>query len=337
MQGLILPPQARCPTHQSPLRAGEGVTAAARLLSDECSCSFPILGHVPRFVSTAGYAEGFGIQWKAFRQTQLDSCTGLSISRDRLTRCLGGSLEALRGASVLEVGCGAGRFTEILLAAGARVFACDLSTAVEANFESCGTFADYFVCQADVNALPIAPGSFDFVIALGMIQHTPSPEATIIALARAVRPGGILVLDHYQRRRPVMRLVHAISPRATIRQILRRLPPRLAFIATSGIARALLPAHRMLWRRGVVVDALRAVWRRVSPVFDYYDSFPELGEAALSDWARLDTHDGLTDFYRHLRTPQEISAALEAAGLEVIACGSGGNGVEARARRRQAR
>ena len=70
----------------------------------------------------------------------------------------------------------------------------------------------------------------------------------------------------------------------------------------------------------------------MSPVFDYYDTYPELGKG-LAEWALLDTHDGLTDHYKHLRTPGEIADALSAAGLEVIDSRPGGNGVEARARR----
>ena len=333
MPRQALPPEMRCPSHGAPLDHGAPVASGEKGLKGECGCEFPVRNGVPRFVPASNYADGFGIQWNAFRKTQLDSHSGAPISRNRLTRCLGGSLEPLRGASVLEVGCGAGRFTEVLLDAGARVFACDLSGAVEANLENCGASPRHFVCQADVMKLPVGVGSFDFVIALGMIQHTPSPEETITALAKAVRPGGVLVLDHYRTPRSVLRLLHAITPRGVLRPILLRLPRSMAFRATGRIASLLLPLHRMLWRRGFVVDRIRAVWRRVSPVFDYYDSFPELGEKGLAEWARLDTHDGLTDFYKHLRTPEQIAAALTAAGLLVDECRPGGNGVEARASR----
>lgn len=335
MPNQALHPDLRCPAHGAPLGPGAPVASGERGLRGECGCEFPVLNGVPRFVSASSYAEGFGIQWKAFPKTQLDSHTRTTISRDRLTRCLGGSLDPLRGKGVLEVGCGAGRFTEILLEAGARVFACDLSGAVEANLENCGGHPEYFVCQADVMKLPVKPGSFDFVIALGMIQHTPSPEETIAALAKAVRPGGILVVDHYRTLRPLMRVLYLLSPRTILRSLLLQLPPTLAFRATGWLAWLLLPLHRMLWRRGFVVDKIRAVWRRLSPLFDYYDSFPELDETALGDWARLDTHDGLTDFYKHFRTPEQIAAALNSSGLLVIECRPGGNGVEARAARRE--
>lgn len=52
------------------------------------------------------------------------------------------------------MGFGAGRFTEVLLGAGARVFACDLSEVVEDNYANNGHREDYLMCQADVNLRP---------------------------------------------------------------------------------------------------------------------------------------------------------------------------------------
>src|SRR5678815_5358153 len=128
---MNLPAQLRCITHQQPLtEAGSELTCAM-------GCIVPIINNIPRFVCSENYASAFGRQWNKFRKTQLDSHTGTTISKDRLQRCLGGSLDVIKGKSVLEVGCGAGRFTEIMLKTGARVFACDLSSAVEANYENC--------------------------------------------------------------------------------------------------------------------------------------------------------------------------------------------------------
>ena len=329
---MRLPPELACPVHGTPLDEGPAEAGVLGSLRCAAGCSFPVRRGVPRFVETDAYAAGFGLQWNAFPRTQLDSYTGTRISRDRLARCLGGSLEIVFGQSVLEVGCGAGRFTELLLASRARVFACDLSNAVEANLSNFGGADGYFVCQSDALALPSRPGVFDFVIALGMLQHTPEPERTIAALAKALKPGGTLVLDHYRAPAPVLRLLAALMPRSLLRLLLLRLPPALSLLATSGLTRALLPVHRALWRRGPAVDRLRAVWRRLSPVADYYDAYPELGPH-LEEWALLETHDALTDRYKHLRRPEQIAQALHSAGLEVIDCRPGGNGIEARGRR----
>jgi len=334
---MQLPPQLRCPEHHAAFSMTGAIEAHQDgTLRASCGCRFPVRSGIPRFVWEETYADAFGLQWNDYRTTQLDSHTGVAISKERLARCVGGHLEDLRSARVLEVGCGAGRFTEVLLTAGASVFAVDLSSAVDANYANCSDAPGYFVCQADVESLPVAPASFDAVIALGMIQHTPSPERTIEALAKSVRPGGLVVVDHYLPLPRLKRLLRALTPRGILRQILIRLPPRASLRATDALVHALLPIHRMLWRHGPIADRVRAVWLRLSPVFDYYESYPELGEH-LAEWALLDTHDGLTDHYKHGRTPSELAKALRAAGLEVIDSRKRGNGAEARALRPERR
>jgi len=333
---MQLPSQLRCPVHRAAFSTDALESDQDGTLRASCGCAFPVRKGIPRFVRDETYADAFGLQWNDYRTTQLDSHTGVAISKERLARCVGGHLEDLRSARVLEVGCGAGRFTEVLLTAGANVFAVDLSSAVDANYANCSDAPGYFVCQADVESLPVAPASFDAVIALGMIQHTPSPERTIEALAKSVRPGGLVVVDHYLPLPRLKRLLRALTPRGILRQILIRLPPRASLRATDALVHALLPIHRMLWRHGPIADRVRAVWLRLSPVFDYYESYPELGEH-LAEWALLDTHDGLTDHYKHGRTPSELAKALRAAGLEVIDSRKSGNGAEARALRPERR
>ena len=72
---------------------------------------------------------------------------------------------------------------------------------------------------------------------------------------------------------------------------------------------------------------------RVSPVASYYHLLPELSDEQQLQWALLDTHDGLTDYYKHLRTEWEIVTCLQALGLTNIWSNQGGNGVEARGTR----
>ena len=69
---------------------------------------------------------------------------------------------------------------------------------------------------------------------------------------------------------------------------------------------------------------------------EYYRAHPELNDELQREWALLDTHDSLTDWYRHLRSRKAIRAALERSGLTSIWCEKGGNGVEARAMRPRA-
>jgi 2-polyprenyl-3-methyl-5-hydroxy-6-metoxy-1,4-benzoquinol methylase len=91
--------------------------------------------------------------------------------------------------TILECGCGAGRFKEILFSEDAQVFAIDISSAVEANYETCKGFENYFVCQADINSHPVDHDKFDILCCVGVIQHTPNSERTIQILCSYVKPG----------------------------------------------------------------------------------------------------------------------------------------------------
>ena len=156
-----------------------------------------MIAGIPRFASDGSYASLFGDQWKQYKKTQLDSYTGSPITENRLNRCLGDLKDNLNGKLVLEAGCGAGRFTEILLKKGATLVSSDLSSAVEVNAENFPLSDKHLVIQSDINDMPYADESFDVVICLGVIQHTTDTEKPIEDLYRLVKKGGALIIDHY--------------------------------------------------------------------------------------------------------------------------------------------
>lgn len=312
-----------CPHHKSELRLD---TDNLQYIC-KSGCKFPIINNIPRFVSDKNYADSFGLQWNTYKKTQLDSFTKTTISQDRLKRLLGGSFDILQGKDVLEAGCGAGRFTEILLQNKANVFAIDLSTAVEANYDNCGSYPDYFVCQADIARLPANQENFDIVICIGVIQHTPDPEKTISALCSYVKPGGLLVIDHYTYGYPETPI------RKIFRSILIRLPPNFSMSFVKGITYLGWPIHVFLGsrRKNKNFNKFRNIFLYLSPLVDYYDAYPQLNEEQLKTWALLDTHDTLTDRFKHLRSREEIEDCLKKCGMESSEIALGGNGIEARA------
>lgn len=314
-----------CPNHMTSL----SLDNAEASYKCEHGCRFEIIGQIPRFVSIDNYASSFGLQWNSFRQTQLDSYTGLTISKDRLTRMVGGSLDVFRDQKVLEAGCGAGRFTEIMLAAQAIVFAVDISTAVEANFQNCKTKKDYFVVQADILKIPVLPGQFDIVVCIGVIQHTPDPEATIQKLCSYLKPGGLLVIDHYTYGYP------EIFFQKRLRRFLLKKPKEYTLRFVLRLVKLFWPFHKVTYRlRNIMIlRKLRSLILMLSPIVDYQDAYPELGDKLLYEWALLDTHDTLSDFYKHLRSADEIRKQLQLCGMSEIHTEYAGNGVEARARK----
>lgn len=319
-------PEIVCPADHSPLTR----SALGSFICAQGHEYLNTLG-IPRLLAMErNYADAFGEQWKKFRSTQLDSYSGTSISADRLRRCLGSELwQALLApgrVEVLEAGCGAGRFTEILLQLPAvSLTSTDISVAVEPNQTNCPQSDRHRVIQCDINALPFISEQFNLVVCLGVIQHTPNPEQTIANLYRQVRPGGVLVIDHY---------AHTLSrytkfAALMLRPMLKRMAPQRSLAFVEKLTRLFFPLHRLVRKHRV----LQMIVSRVSPITTYFHALPQLDDQRQYEWACLDTHDGLTDYYKHLRTASQIHRTLMNLGAVDVTVHKGGNGIECRCRR----
>jgi 2-polyprenyl-3-methyl-5-hydroxy-6-metoxy-1,4-benzoquinol methylase len=146
------------------------------------------------------YTENFGYQWNKFAETQVDKSSKLEISKKRFIAETKWDKEELTGKNILEVGSGAGRFSQIILdATKANLFSIDYSNAVEANYKNNGDRNDsrFHLFQASIYEMPFAKEQFDKVICIGVLQHTPDFEKSVNCLVEMVKPGGELVVDFY--------------------------------------------------------------------------------------------------------------------------------------------
>lgn len=322
-----------CPIHRCELQfdtaiySSEGVPWQDSEIRCLEGCLFKIERGIPRFFSRDSYVSAFGLQWQRYQKTQLDSYTGEPISRHRLERCLGKPLEMLKGKVVLEVGSGAGRFTELLIDKCEFLVSMDLSDAVDANLKNCCDKSPYLLIQADINASPLPHRFFDVVICLGVIQHTPSPEQTIASLAEHVKPGGILVIDHNTLKNRLNAIGRCLTLAYPLRAILKRLNPELGLKATILLTAICDPIRKHTCK----VPWLERIACRIFPSACYYAQYPQLDPDIIYEWHELDTHDLLTAYYRHYRSLEEIRSCLKRSGFDHIWCSKGGNGVEARA------
>jgi SAM-dependent methyltransferase len=198
-----------------------------------------------------------------------------------------------------------------------------MSDAVDANQDNFPQNERHRILQADVRTLPFAPGQFDLVFCLGVIQHTPDSEATIGKLYEQVKPGGMLVIDHY-----TYTLSELTKTAPIFRLVMTRVSPERGLRWNRRIVDFFLPLHRAVRHHRVAQSLLS----RISPVLAYYHALP-LDDALQREWALLDTHDSLTDRFKHLRTAKQVTRRLRSLGAENVEAWYGGNGVEARCRR----
>ena len=104
----------------------------------------------------------------------------------------------LRGAAVLDAGCGAGAQCEWLLDGGADVVGLDLSPAmVEQARRRCGGRGRFLVADL-AEPLPLEPRSFDGITCSLALHYLRDWIVPLRSLAGLLRPGGwvVLSLDH---------------------------------------------------------------------------------------------------------------------------------------------
>jgi SAM-dependent methyltransferase len=290
-------------TQKSTNRDGNG--ERGMLECAHCSRAFPVVRGIPRFVSVDNYASNFGFQWNQFRRTQLDSATGVRISRERFLKSAGIDPGDLEGKLVLDVGCGAGRFTEVALSLGARVVALDYSTAVEACDANLGGNPRLDVVQGDIYHLPFPLEHFDFIYCFGVLQHTPNAAAAFAQLPRFLKPGGRLAVDFYPK---LAR--NLLWSKYWIRPVTRRIPQPVLFRWIQRLVPKLLPVSDLL----ASVPGTRGRLRYLIPIANYRGVLP-LNDEQQREWAVLDTFDMLAPEHDHPVSVKTLRGWFDAAGL----------------------
>lgn len=293
----------------------DGQIYAGWLVSENGDYRYPIREFIPRFVPESNYADNFGMQWNHFRQTQLDSFSGFPISADRFWLATGWSPEEIKDQWVLDVGCGAGRFAEVALNAGAKVIALDYSCAVDACYANLKHHPNLHVVQGDIYALPFIPGKFPFVYSLGVLQHTPDVAKAFASLPPMVRVGGALCVDYYWKR--IRTMLHA---KYLVRPITKRMSQQNLFGLLQKWVPGLLAASQVMGH----VPLIGRVLKRLVPVADYTGIFP-LTDQQLQEWALLDTFDMLAPAYDNPQTLATVQRWFEEAKFVNVQVGHWGH------------
>ena len=106
------------------------------------------------------------------------------------------ALDRMQDPAVLELGCGTGMLTRLVLERlpGLRVVGSDLSSnAVQIAAGRCAGYRHARFCVADATVMACGPAVFDAVIGNAVLHHLPVNPA-LREINRMLKPGGVLLL-----------------------------------------------------------------------------------------------------------------------------------------------
>jgi SAM-dependent methyltransferase len=288
-----------CPTCRGQLsltvseeRAGE--VESGRLRCNSGCASYPIVRGVPRFVDADRYAGSFSRQREYVRR-HFDQYRA-DRSGDRLfLPTTGFDADALKQGLTLEVGCGYGRFVDVVQRLGGTIIGVDLSThSIDLAREFVGSRPGVHLVQCDLFSLPFRRETFDHLFSIGVLHHTPDTRQAFEAIVPYGRPSSRIAIWTYHPRNKVSA--------NRWRVVTTRVPASVLY--------AFCIANQALFS-----------WIRALPGGRRFNAIvPGTPPSAQSPfWMRvMNDFDNLSPKYAHVHTPEQVRGWYEAAGLEDV-------------------
>lgn len=211
---------------------------------------------------------GFGREWTIFDQSALADEDLGPIFDAYFAIFPWASLPT--DAAGVDIGCGSGRWARFVVPRVGRLTCVDASEqAVAVACRALSGHANVDVRVGVAGALPFGDHTFDFGYSLGVLHHTPDPEAALRDCIRVLKPGAPLLLYLYyalDNRSGWYRLVWRASDR--VRRVVSGLPFRFRYWISQTLA-ALL--YWPLARAARIVDGVAPSRTELIPLGFYRD------------------------------------------------------------------
>ena len=254
------------------------------------------------------YTKNFSKQWEKYRNIQIDSLNNFDISKKYLEKLLFNNISSLKNKKVLEIGCGAGRFTEYIVQFAKICISIDLSSSIYFNIAK--KSENLFLIKSDLHEL-ISKNKFDVVICRGVLQHTPNPFKSILKLYEFVNSNGKVYFDIYP-----MPKIGKIHPKYLIwRPLIQNIFSYEQYekILIKNIDKLLKIKRfvkKIFFNSKFISDCFIPVW-------DYKDEI-DLTNKQLNDFSILDTLDGIFPKYDNPKSNKQIINFLQKNNIKII-------------------
>ena len=258
-------------------------------------------------IDLENYTESFSYQWKKFPEIQIDSKNQDKLSADRFKHT-GWTKEELDGKSVLEVGSGAGRFTEILMNSHPILFTIDSSDAIYVNFENNKKHKNinntFFIKNSVENDI-FKNNAFDYIFCYGVVQHTKNIFKTLDYLIDKLNHNGVLSVDFYRKWFIPVWWHH---PKYLWRPITTRMNKETLMKIIEFYIPIYLPIDtfikKIFGKFGLVICGLIPI-----PCWNYYNKVNDKKKNL--ELAKLDTFDALSAKYDYPVTKRQIHSYMK--------------------------
>jgi SAM-dependent methyltransferase len=305
-------PLLRCPASGSNLRLEARSTSKSGSviegdLVSETGVRWPIRDAVPRFIlADDGRVESFGLEWHRWARTQFESENvggPMAGHTTRMWEQICDPPTSLAGMTIVDFGCGAGRFVDVARSRGARVVGIELSSAADVARRNFHDDLDVLIVQGDVLRPPFAPGAFDGGFSIGVLHHTPDPAAGLAALAGAIRDGGWVACCVYPKGE-----FYDYTSVARMRWLQQRTRKAVGFRFASAYAHLAAYVLAPVLGRARVVPGVRTVVDHLATDWLPFLEIPD------PRWRVLDMFDAVSPSIATTHDPDELEAWFAAAG-----------------------
>jgi len=136
-------------------------------------------------------AQEFSERYTALGDDAYSSC--FTYSRRRLDLLLDQFMpERANGLRLLDLGCGTGYHMARYRARGFKLAGVDGSEEMLREARATNPGVDFR--NSDVDNIPFADDSFDFILCIEVLRYLPDPTRSIREMARVLRPGGVCLV-----------------------------------------------------------------------------------------------------------------------------------------------
>jgi SAM-dependent methyltransferase/uncharacterized protein YbaR (Trm112 family) len=302
-----------CPETGEPLKifreeTTRGGCIRTGVLMSSSGRQYPIIRGVPRFVNKENYASSFGYEWNRWSRVQFDSenegkpMAGHSFRMwEAITKA---NDDQVRGKTIIEFGCGSGRFLDVVRRKGGIAVGIDMSLAVESARVNFIDDPDVLIVQADIFKPPFHKEAFDGGYTIGVLHHTPDPSFGLRSLAGTIKLGGWVSCVVYPKEG-----LYNFSSVTRFRKVANWLKPFLGFypalVYAYISAYAIAPVFKK-WKR----------MRNITSFIHYLEKNWVVSLDYLPDirWRILDTFDAITPKIASTHTSEEVFNWMKSAG-----------------------